>query len=398
MLAVLETHPIQYRAPVYRELQQRFNIPVTVIYGSDFSVAGYRDMEFGTTFAWDSDLLSGYTSCFLSRVAQGGACSAQAATTRGLSRALQKIAPTAIMVVGYSPRFHQRAIFHAWQHGSPVIFRGETTERARAQSPVRMWARRRALRWVYRSCAKLLYVGQASYQHFRRLGCDDEKLIFSPYCVDTTPFQCDEVDRQRLRPHARTRLGLTKAQKVILFSGKLYQGKGPHLLIRAIKALPTKSRESISVLIMGSGEMQETLEDLARCSPQVHIRFLGFQNQTQLSQYYHASDLLALPSLSETWGLVVNEALHHGLPCIVSDAVGCARDLVDPGLTGDVFENGSIHSLASALERGLALAGRPEIRAACREKMSGFTVARAAQGIARAYWNVVGERPGVPLT
>jgi hypothetical protein len=51
VLAVIETHPVQYHAPVYRALQQSFGVPVTAIYGSDFSVAGYRDKEFGTSFA-----------------------------------------------------------------------------------------------------------------------------------------------------------------------------------------------------------------------------------------------------------------------------------------------------------------------------------------------------------
>ena len=71
-LVVIETHPVQYHAPVYRELQKSCGIPVTAIYGSDFSVAGYRDREFGATFAWDTDLLAGYTSVFLERVAAGG--------------------------------------------------------------------------------------------------------------------------------------------------------------------------------------------------------------------------------------------------------------------------------------------------------------------------------------
>ena len=84
MLAVIETHPIQYHAPVYRVLQQQLGVPVTAIYGSDFSVAGYRDAEFGTTFAWDTDLLSGYTPLFLSRVDSGGATSAEAVSTGGL--------------------------------------------------------------------------------------------------------------------------------------------------------------------------------------------------------------------------------------------------------------------------------------------------------------------------
>ena len=83
MLAVIETHPIQYHAPVYRALQRDFGIAVTAIYGSDFSVEGYHDREFGATFAWDTDLLTGYSSTFLARAADGGAGSDDHVTTRG---------------------------------------------------------------------------------------------------------------------------------------------------------------------------------------------------------------------------------------------------------------------------------------------------------------------------
>ena len=98
-----------------------------------------------------------------------------------------------------------------------------------------------------------------------------------------------------------------------------------------------------------------------------------------------------LPSLhSETWGLVVNESLHHGLPCVVSEAVGCAPDLIEAGVTGEIAVTGSVASLVSAISRALALIGRPEIRETCREKVSGYTVEKAAEGIAKAYWAVAG--------
>ncbi|TMF02731.1 MAG: glycosyltransferase, partial [Chloroflexi bacterium] len=120
MLAVIETHPIQYHAPVYRALQAQFGVPVTAIYGSDFSIAGYRDQEFGATFAWDTDLLSGYQPLFLSRVAQGGPRAVDQVSARGLERTLRQLAPRATMVCGYSPRFHQVALFHAWRTRRPV--------------------------------------------------------------------------------------------------------------------------------------------------------------------------------------------------------------------------------------------------------------------------------------
>ena len=390
MLAVIETHPIQYHAPVYRILQTQFRIPMTVIYGSDFSVVGYQDREFGATFAWDTDLLSGYTPLFLSQVAQGGARSVEEVSARGLGRALQQAAPRAVLVVGYSPRFHQIALYQAWRAKCPILFRGETTDHARRRGPCKAWIWDCMLRRIYQTCTKLLYVGQHSYNHFKRLGCPDEKLVFSPYCVHVSPFEPDEAARVRFRPVVRQSLGITEAQTVLLFSGKLSLRKGPDLLLRAIKEFPPEIRRYIVVVFLGNGELREALQELAQSPPLIRVAFLGFQNQTLLSRYYHMADLLVLPSQhGETWGLVVNEALHHGLPCVLSEGVGCAPDLIEPGVTGDLFETGSARSLAAAIRRAIALIGRSEIRERCRHKVSGYTVAKAAEGIARAYQAVV---------
>jgi glycosyltransferase involved in cell wall biosynthesis len=391
MLAVIETHPVQYHAPVYNMVQARFGIPVAAIYGSDFSVAGYADLEFGESFAWDTDLLAGYGSSFLSRVSNGGERSFDKVSPKGLSEALRQVNPAAVLVVGYAARFYRSAMLHSLSGGYPLLFRGETTDHARIRNRPKAWFRDLALRWLYRRCAKLLYIGQRSLDHFRRLACPSEKLVFSPYCVDSSQFDCSESDRDALRWVTRDRLDISSAQNVLLFSGKLVSRKGPDLLLRAVKALPKHIRRSVVVLFLGSGGLSESLESLAGSSPEVDARFLGFQNQSQLSCYYQAADLLVLPStVSETWGLVVNEALHHGLPCVVSEAVGCAPDLVSPGVTGEVSEIGSVRSSATAIHRGLDLVGRSEIRTRCREIVDGYTVEKAAVGIAQAYHGVTG--------
>jgi glycosyltransferase involved in cell wall biosynthesis len=390
MLAVIETHPVQYHAPVYRALHQQFGIPVTAIYGSDFSVSGYEDREFGTSFAWDTDLLSGYTSVFLSRVSEGGARSFEEVGARRLGETLRKLTPEATLISGYSPRFNQVAFYEAWRQGYPILFRGETTDHAQQRSSIKALLRDGALRWSYKRVAKLLYIGQRSHQHYKRLGCPDEKLIFSPYCVDTSVFQCDESTRTSLRSAVRQDLGIEEAQTVLLFLSKLTRRKGPDLFLRAVKQLPSDTRNSVVVLFVGSGELEADLKRLSNAEPHTKVHFLGFQNQTMLSQYYHASDLLVLPSREgETWGLVVNEALHHGVPCVVSDAVGCGLDLIQPDVTGEVSQTGSLESLASAITRALPMIGRPDVREKCHEKVSGYTVMKAAKGISKAYREIV---------
>lgn len=392
-MVVVETHPVQYHAPVYRTLARQFGLPVTVLYGSDFSVAGYYDRQFAADFAWDSDLLAGYKCSFLSRVSDGGARCVEQVSARGIGNALQSLDAKVLLVLGYSPVFYARTLYEAWRRGYAILFRGETNDQARRRGLLKSSSRSIGLRWMYRRCARLLYIGERSRGHFMRLGCPEEKLVFSPYCVDTSTFQWDEGARTRVRAEVRQRLGIGGDDIALLFSGKLVPGKRPDLVLRAVKELAPEIRTRIVVVFMGSGEARDALELLGRQSPSVRVQFLGFQNQRALSQYYQSADLLVHPSLSETWGLVINEALHHGVPCVVSDAVGCAPDLVQPGVTGEVFSAASPGALTLALERALGLVGRAEIRERCREKVAGYTVEKAAEGIAQAYWEVVEGNP-----
>src|SRR5262249_41644800 len=143
---------------------------VTVIYGSDFSIAGYHDREFGADFAWDTDLLSGYNSIFLSRSAEGGASNDAEVDIRGLAAALQRVQSDVVMCVGYSPRFHWDAFRCAYRTGKPVLFRGETTDHAVHRNPIKRLLRDFFLRRLYRKCSALLFVGERSENHYQRLG------------------------------------------------------------------------------------------------------------------------------------------------------------------------------------------------------------------------------------
>jgi glycosyltransferase involved in cell wall biosynthesis len=384
-LVVIETHPVQYHAPVYRMLQQEWGIPVTAIYGSDFSIRGYHDREFAATFAWDSDLLAGYTSQFLQASSGPDGTCAESVSTRGLADALRAARPAAILLLGYSPRFHQLAFFHAWRTGVPLLFRGETTDHGRKRSTLKTVLRDLALRKLYGACRALLYVGQRSYEHYDRLHCPSTKLFFSPYCVDTTAFATDEDARAQLRVPTRGALDIDERQVVVLFSGKLSERKGVEILVRAASLLPADLRKQIVLLFLGDGALRSRLHELADATPFLRTIFLGFKNQGELSAFYHAADMLVLPSIAtETWGLVVNDALHHGLPAIVSGEVGSAPDMIEPGITGEVCDAGCPESLAQALERLVPILGSAELRSRCRAKVDGYTTARAAEGIARA--------------
>lgn len=393
-LAIIATHPIQYQAPVFRAVQERYGVPVCAVYGSDFSIAGYRDSGFGTRFAWDTDLLSGYQSSFLSRVQTGGADNPSSVSARGLLRALDLCKPNAILLTGHAFSFHRQAILKTMGRSYPILYRAEATDHARSRSPVKAGVRDIALRFLYRRCQAILYIGQHAYQHYARLRVPEEKLYFSPYCVDVTPFRVDEEARRQTRQQVRHQLQIDDAKLVVGFFGKLIPVKAPELIVEAVRLLPQDLRSRIELLFVGDGELRAQLAQQAASASAIPCHFVGFQNQHALSPYYHAADLMVLPSRrNETWGLVVNEALHHGVPSVVSDGVGCAPDLVEPGVTGEIFSTGDATDLAAALQRASLLTHRESTRMHCRRKVADYSIDRAAQGIVQAYQRVIASPP-----
>lgn len=380
MLTVLETHPVQYHAPVYRYLAQSCGVCVSAVYGSDFSVAGYQDAEFGTQVAWDTDLLSGYPHQFLSHRATGGAASYDEVVPAGLLPAVQGIQPNALMVLGYWHPFDRAAIQVARQLGLPLFFRGETNDAAVNRAWWKALIRDLMLRRLYARCQALLYVGQRSLHHYQRLGARPDQLFFSPYCVDASTFSPGD---DSLRRSTRERLGISPDKTVLMFSGKLSDRKGVDLIPAAVNTLPPSLRRRVHLLFLGDGALRESLE--AACAG-LSSSFVGFQNQSALSSFYLAADALLLPSRQlETWGLVVNEAMLHGLPCIVSDRVGSQPDLVLPGDTGEVCQAGDAESLAQAITKLLSRIHDDGLATRCQHLVSTYSVAAAAQGIARAW-------------
>ena len=387
-LTVVETHPVQYHAPVYRCLQQDFGHDVTVIYGSDSSINGGLDIEFGVSVKWDTDLVSGYQPVFLTSIKDQAWRPSIARGYSRLAKAIQASDPDAVLLVGYAHRLYLNA-FAACSGRYPLLYRAEASDVAKIRNWAKSNARDILLRGLYSRMAGILYIGKNALTHFKRLGVPNCRLYRSPYCVDTTSFQPASREAQ-CRTAVRAELGIPENTIVLMFSGKLSERKGPEHIIQAVRSMPDHEREQITCLFVGDGKLSDRLYSYAAEWPTVKIRLVGFKNQSTISQYYYAADCLVLPSLfSETWGLVVNDALWHGRPAVVSSAVGCALDLIVPGITGEVFEAGSVEGLRHAITRARAWISNPEHHESCRAAVADYSVFDAASGLDRALVSIL---------
>jgi len=209
------------------------------------------------------------------------------------------------------------------------------------------------------------------------MGLREDQLVWAPHAVDNARFADRAADRESEASSWRARLGIDPKAFVFLFAGKLTPTKDPHLLLDAFLSLRSRAgSETAHLVFAGDGEIRPELEQRALGQPRIH--FLGFQNQSAMPAVYRLGNVFVLPSRSETWGLSVNEAMASERPVIVSDRVGCAADLVAPGMTGHVFAHGDGESLAGAMSKMLAdpikaaIMGRSAAKSIARWSIDGY--------------------------
>lgn len=126
-----------------------------------------------------------------------------------------------------------------------------------------------------------------------------------------------------------------------LYVGRLTAVKNLEILIECF------NRNGLPLTIAGSGELENDLK--SRANP--NITFLGFIENKNLGEIYKQHDVFILPSYSETWGLVVEEAMSRGVPVIVSDVVGSGPDMAVATGAGLTFKHNSVSSLQNAIEQ-----------------------------------------------
>ncbi len=330
-LLIFESHPIQYRAPVFQAMQKLAPDSFEVVYASDFSVRGYKDEGFGASFAWDIPLLSGYPYRVLNNETERKAGHWSGLTAKGVDRLVGDARPAAVLLSSMSYAFSWAAYWAALRRGIPIWLRMETQDEAMSRGPVKALVRGLTYRLMYAGVSRSFYIGQLSREHLLRHGMDERRLVAAHYCTPDPQRALSGGGKAHRRATLRAELGLAANCLVIAFFGKLIPKKNPLLIQRALAKLALQPTRDVAMLVVGSGELEAQMREQAlelEASAGIKTVFTGFINQSKLPDYYLASDIVALPSqrAGETWGLVVNEALHAGCAAIVSNAVGCHRD------------------------------------------------------------------------
>lgn len=347
-LAIIITHPIRYVVPLFKLLSERNKIQLKVFYtyGPELFRLKKYDPQYREKNEKALPLFDGYEYVFVENIAKKKSTSLFSGIDNPtLIKEVEAWKPDAILINGWKFRSHLRAMKY-FKGKVPVHFRGDSTllDESKYNFFKRLF-RRIILKRVYRNINKAWYVGGRNKDYFLAMGVDEQKLVHVPHGVDNDRFKKNTALMSSALS-SRQALGIDADALVFLYAGKIKKEKGVFVLLDAFLKV---QRKNIHLMFAGNGKDMMRLQTLSVSA--TNIYFLPAQTQTNMPLVYSMADVCVLPSESDTWGLVLNEAMANGLAVIASENCGGAMDLISEGYNGFTFDAGNVDELVSVISK-----------------------------------------------
>jgi glycosyltransferase involved in cell wall biosynthesis len=292
-----------------------------------------------------------------------------AALRRQLEALLNEIQPQVIVSVGWADRAYQQLLVLAQQRRIPVVLISDSRQRDEPRRAAKEWLKRQLLRGY----SSALVAGKESRAYLTGLGFPPA-AIFQPWdVVDNAFFQDSASQSGHRQPRflCISRLVAKKNHQGLLTAYAKYQKQGG----------------SWGLQLVGSGPLEDLLRAQISALPHPErVLLMPFCQLEELGRIYGQASAFVLSSSTDQWGLVVNEAIAAGLPCLVSSACGCAVDLIEHNRTGWCFDHRSSQVLAELMHT--AERQHPDQRAAmvaaAIQRLEAFTPQAFGQGLLAA--------------
>ena len=284
-------------------------------------------------------------------------------------------------------------------HTLGLVKREVLDEDIDGESDVRVAIEREAVR----ESAAIVAASTIELAELRQLyRADPSRVAVIPCGVDP------EVFKPVRQADAREALGRDQCERLVLFVGRIEQIKGIDVLLRALGLLFQRHpdlRSDVCLLVVGGaldpGDDAPETEKILELRRLVHehrmeanVAFVGSRDQEQLALYYAAADVCAVPSLTESFGLVALEAMACGTP-VVGTRVGGLQTLIEDGESGLLVPAGDDTALAEAIHAVLTDHRlRTHLSHGARERAERFTWNRVGQRMTELYDKVLAAAAG----
>ena len=265
--------------------------------------------------------------------------------TRQLAKCLDTIIPNVLVIAGYAHPAMRYATLWAKSKGVASILLSDSQQQDRPRNFIK--ERLKGL-WICRNFDAAFVAGANAVFYLNKLGFPLHKIWRGYDVVNNHYFALEAKNINFSSSQECDYLRLPK--KFFLYVGRFSPEKNLLRLLLAYQLYRQQAdQEAWSLVMVGSGPQEAELKAQAQELNLQDVIWSGFQQMDKLPSYYGLASTLILPSLSEPWGLVVNEAMACNLPILISERCGCVPDLVFPGINGYVFNPLNVEQMALAM-------------------------------------------------
>jgi glycosyltransferase involved in cell wall biosynthesis len=257
------------------------------------------------------------------------------ARLKALFSAYREFRPDVLNITGYYDWAQIFLMCIAKAGGVKVVLSSESSAADHRRSPLREAVKR----WIVSRADAFFCFGTTSAEYLKHLGAPEKKIAVRNAAV---------IDDRRIREEFLRAGGIArKHSPAFIFVGRLAEEKNLELLLEAYRKARSQSPVPWDLILVGDGPMKKEITGYIEKEKLDGVTIAGGVAWVEVPEWLSIADVLILPSYSEPWGLVVNEALVCGLPVIVSEKCGCAGDLVEAGKNGYLFDPYKADELAA---------------------------------------------------
>ena len=246
--------------------------------------------------------------------------------------------PDAIISVGWADRSYQRLLMYANSKKIPCIIVSDSIIKTE-KNKRRFFLKEILKKIILRGYSSAFVAGEESKEYLINLGFKEEKIFYPWDVVDNNYFEKLTLKSKKSK------------YKYFLCVSRLLERKN---LFNLIKSFANYQKEGgvWGLKIIGSGNLYYKLKKYAESITNYEkFEIINWLQISDLVNYYKGASAFILPSYFDNWGLVVNEAISSGLPCIVSQNCGCAVDLIKNKETGFLFNPNKNDELQKYMKR-----------------------------------------------
>ena len=196
-------------------------------------------------------------------------------------------------------------------------------------------------------------------EYFLKYGSSIDKIVRYPFTSISDSEILSQIPSKEEKKTIKKELGI-KERKVIVTVGQFIPRKGFDLLLKACRGIDI----NVGVYIIGGLPTNDYLDIVHKNNLQ-NITFLKFKSKCEITKYFKAADVFVLPTREDIWGLVINEAMAHGLPVITTRKCIAGLELIENDLNGFLVTENDVKELH---QRMIQLLNNDEVRKVMGER------------------------------